>query len=262
MLNADRAVAADPTAAPIIQEGELTDPNDLYAAATAWNDPAQTIEAANADIHDGVSADQFVARAEDYVRQIFAYFTYLTVPQHARILEIGSGTGFIMEAMARALAARNVEPQTIIGLDIAEHMLAKARQRLGDRRPFGFLHYDGFDVPLPDQSLDLIYSVAALQHVPKPYVYNLFFEIHRLLKPSGFAVMHLLSFAELKIHQERWESWRDEISRQVGRRPGHWHHFYAADELATVLRIGTGFEHVDVLYDGRWTCVARSPISN
>jgi SAM-dependent methyltransferase len=234
----------------------MTD-SDLAAAAAAWNDQSQTIEAANADIHDGVSADQFIERAEEYIAQIFGHFGYVSVPQEASILEIGSGTGFIMEAMLRRLQNDGIMPRAITGLDIAEHMLAKARERLGARAPYEFLHYDGVDVPLPDASLDLIYSVAALQHVPKPYVYNLFFEIHRLLKPTGFAVVHLLSFADFAAHQQRWESWRTEVERQVRRGPGHWHHFYAVDELDAVLRVGTGFAHVDIRFDGRWTCVAQ-----
>jgi hypothetical protein len=43
MPNADRAVAADPTAAPIIQEGELIDPNDLYAAARRGTIPRKPL---------------------------------------------------------------------------------------------------------------------------------------------------------------------------------------------------------------------------
>src|SRR5207248_9678583 len=120
-----------------------------------------------------------------------AVYPYTARPPSPDCLEIGPGTGFIMEALERALTARGQAPKSITGLDIAEHMLDKARQRLGDRLPYRFLHYDGLAVPLADRSLDLIYSVASLQHVPKPYVYNLFFEIQRLLRGNGFAVFQL-----------------------------------------------------------------------
>src|SRR5260370_27016400 len=59
---------------------------DLAAAAATWNEPGKNIEVTNADIHDGVPADQFVERADDYVAQIFGHFSYVSVPQEARIL--------------------------------------------------------------------------------------------------------------------------------------------------------------------------------
>jgi O-antigen biosynthesis protein len=231
---------------------------DLQAAAATWNDPNESLESVNARIHDGVPVDQLEARADRYVQQIFSHFPYVGVPSQARCVEVGSGTGFIMQAMARALADRALAPQSIIGLDIAEHMLARARQRLGSRPPFEFLHYDGINVPLPDQSIDLIYSVAALQHVPKPYVYNLFFEIHRLLRPRGFAILHLLTFSNMA-SQERYFPWRLEVRQQVRHEAGHWHHYYSQEELDTVLRVGTGFPHSETVQSaaGIWACVAH-----
>jgi ubiquinone/menaquinone biosynthesis C-methylase UbiE len=169
-----------------------------------------------------------------------------------------------MEALERALAEQSITPQAIIGLDIAEHMLARARQRLGARLPFEFLHYDGVTVPLPDQSLDLIYSVASLQHVPKPYVYNLFFEIKRLLSPTGFAVLHLLSFDQM-IRRQNYAPWHREVARQVRNGPGMWVHFYTQEELNAVLSTGTAFAHVETLRlaNGIWTCVAhKDPASS
>ena len=123
------------------------------------------------------------------------------------------------------------------GLDIAENMLAKARERIAGKGPFQFIHYDGVHVPVSDESFDFIYSIAALQHIPKPYVYNLFFEILRILKPTGFAVFHLLSFKSLP-EQERFFPWRDEIRNQIGLGKDHWHHFYSREEVEYVVRVG------------------------
>jgi hypothetical protein len=100
-----------------------------------------------------------------------------------------------------------------------------------------------------------------MQHIPKPFAYNLFFEIQRLLAPNGFAVIHLLSFANLAQQQQHWP-WKREIDQQVGRVPGeHWHHFYSADELRQVLTVGTGYPHVHVHeHDGIWVCVRKTPL--
>jgi SAM-dependent methyltransferase len=115
-------------------------------------------------------------------------------------------------------------------------------------------------VPLPDESFDLIYSVATLQHVPKLYVYNLFFEIKRLLRPDGFAVFHVSSFKGLAV-QQRIFPWRDEIRRQINLEASHWHHFYSRDEVENVLKVGTGFDYVDVHENGGiWVCAHKNQL--
>jgi ubiquinone/menaquinone biosynthesis C-methylase UbiE len=233
---------------------------DLASAAATWNDPDESLDSVNARIHDGVALDKLRERADGYVQLMLGQFPYITLPGRPSCLEIGSGTGYIMEALNRALNLKGCPPASITGLDIAEHMLARARLRLGNKHPFRFLHYDGLTVPIADSSLDLVYSVAALQHVPKPYVYNLFFEIRRLLKPTGFAVLHLISFKHLP-EQERHSPWRDEVRRQIGRDTGHWHHFYSRAELENVLQVGTGFGSVDIRENGSiWACVHQQAL--
>jgi SAM-dependent methyltransferase len=233
---------------------------DFAAAAATWNDPNETLESVNARIHDGVPLEKLEERADSYIRGIFGHFPYVRLPNRPVCLEIGSGTGYIMEALNRELLRRLNPPGSITGLDIAENMLARASRRLSGQGPFRFLHYDGVNVPAPGESFDFIYSVAALQHVPKPYVYNLFFEVHRLLRPAGFAAFTLLSFNYLPT-QERFIRWRDEINRQIKLEVGHWHHYYSKDELDNVLKAGTGFPYVDVRdEDGIWVCAHKSPL--
>lgn len=233
--------------------------NPLTAAAATWNDPNESMESVNARIHDGVQADKLEQRADTYVSTMFELFPYIRLPRKPVCLEIGSGTGYVMEALNRELRRQANPPASISGLDIAENMLAKAKSRLGGKGPFRFLHYDGMTIPLPDASVDFIYRVAALQHVPKPYVYNLFFEMQRVIKPTGFVVVHLLSFKHLPEHQIR-APWRDEIRRQVAGLEGHWHHFYTQEELETVLKTGTGVPYVNVRESGMiWTCFHGNP---
>jgi ubiquinone/menaquinone biosynthesis C-methylase UbiE len=231
----------------------------LRSAARTWDDPIESLEATNARIHDGVPLERLAERADTYVRSIFDQFPRINVQATRRIMEIGSGTGFIMEGVDRYLRARRVKADSIAGLDIAPNMLAKAKARIGDRRPFEFILYDGLEIPVASESVDLVYSVAALQHVPKLYVYNLFLQIARILKPGGFAVMHFLAFRHIP-EQIRAEPWAVEIRRQINNETGHWHHFYAAEELQYVLRYGSGFQYVDVRDgDSLWACVSKSP---
>jgi SAM-dependent methyltransferase len=236
--------------------GNVQTETDLAAAAKVWNDPSESLESVNRRIHDGVALDSLADRAKSYVDQIFGLFPYARPKDNASIMEIGSGVGYIMQAMEDGCRERGITPRKIIGLDIAEHVIAKAKSRLGDRPRLSFVLYDGISVPLPDKSFDMIYSVAALQHVPKPYVYNLFLEIRRLLKDDGHAVIQLLGF-KLLPKQEQFLPWRDEIRNQIYRVEGHWHHFYSAEELLFVLP-ASGFKHLDIR-DGDWIWFLARP---
>lgn len=218
----------------------MTD-DDLAIAASTWNDASETDDSVRRRIHDGVPVSDLERRADHYVARMFRFFE-VELPACPECLEIGSGMGYIMEALSRKLRALDRPSFSITGLDIAENMLARAKARLPGSQ-YKFLHYDGVEVPLHDQSLDLVYSVAALQHVPKPYVYNLFFECGRLMRPGATAVFHFLGFNSLK---PRDPSWREEVNRQIGGKSGHWLHFYSKTELGAVLR-ATGFQTITLM---------------
>jgi ubiquinone/menaquinone biosynthesis C-methylase UbiE len=230
-------------------------------AAQAWNVSNETVDEVNLRIHDNTPPEGLNTRADGYVSKAFSLFDYVKL-NGGMVLDIGSGTGFIMEALDRYL-----EPQfpqrNITGLDISETMIEKAKQRLVNspalkNGTFTFAHYDGLTIPFPDDSFDLVFSVAALQHVPKPYVYNLFFEIKRVLKNDGFAIIHLLPFKHLP---NSYLPWKEEVAQQVGLAPsGHWHHYYAEQEIHYVLSHGTGLPHVNVKKDGAWTCFKKTPL--
>jgi SAM-dependent methyltransferase len=230
-------------------------------AARTWNQE-RPIEETSAVIHDFATSSQELAdRAKGYVGLLFGSYPQAVPDPDATILEVGSGLGWIMQAMNDYLVARGRNPKQIIGLDIAPNMILQAKQRLGVREPFGFQLYDGVTVPLPDKSLDLIYSVASMLHIPRPFVFNLFFEFLRLLKPDGFAVFHLLSTRALR-RQEEIQPWRNEIRNQVTGATAHWHHFYTKKELVDVLSV-TGFPFVSVKDDmggGLVCCVSSSPL--
>jgi ubiquinone/menaquinone biosynthesis C-methylase UbiE len=226
----------------------------LKTAARAWDVKAETIEDINRRIHDGVPLTDLHKRAEGYASRIMSCLPADARPTH--ILEIGPGVGFIIEAMAQRLPGSG-----FVGLDISQSMIEKAEVRMRADAPSVnacFYCYDGVTVPLSDSSFDLIYSVAALQHVPKPYVYNLFFEIKRLLTSTGLAVIHLLRFSDIA-GNEAWFPWDEEVAQQVGKprtsdrnAHGHWHHYYAVEELTAVLG-ATGFTKIEIKTEaGLW----------
>lgn len=226
-------------------------------AAAAWNVENEPLEHINRRIHDNAPIDQLHQRADRYVTTAFNRFDHPEV-MGGRVLEVGSGVGFIMEALDRHLKPK-FPNRIITGLDISASMIDKAKQRLAGSPALAqgaltFASYDGLTTPFADNTFDFIFSVAALQHVPKPYVYNLFFEMKRIMKDDGFAIVHLLPFRNLELDP----LWRDEVRQQVGlASSGHWHHFYTAEELTCALQYGTGFADVSSVDFGQWTYFSK-----
>jgi ubiquinone/menaquinone biosynthesis C-methylase UbiE len=217
----------------------------MHDAFKAWDRATEELEATEMRIHDGAPRERLRDRAHEYLDALRQRFPWSMPAPGAVVMEIGSGVGYVLEAALTELA-----PRQIIGLDVAPSMIMKAKERL--RRDavqaghVSFLLYDGVSVPLSDGSVDYVYSVATLQHVPRVYVYNLLFEIKRILSPSGFCALHLLSTSHI---QNSCFTFAQEIDNQLRGRDTHWHHFYSFDELLHVLADGLGAKQVDVVAD-------------
>jgi SAM-dependent methyltransferase len=222
----------------------MPDMPEFHPAFRTWNDAAESLESIERRIHDGVPLAKLHERASGYVNTMYDLFPR-TEPRATDIVcEIGSGLGYIMEALQK-----RCQPRLIVGLDVAPAMVRHAADRFTrdaiDSTRLQLQAYDGVRMPFKDQSIDHIYSVACLQHVPKLYVYHLFGEILRVLK-NGYAVLQFLSFAQSPVQNRVGWNFRHEIERQLEGRPGHWHHFYATEELTAVLRDGYGASAVTV----------------
>lgn len=87
------------------------------------------------------------------------------------VFEAGCGTGLLLREAAQIA-------RSAIGLDLSRGMLALARQR-GLRVVQGSLT----DVPLPSESVDLVYSMKVLPHVPP--IREALAELARLVRPGG-----------------------------------------------------------------------------
>lgn len=101
------------------------------------------------------------------MERIIGFFT-----PGARVLEIGAGTG------AQALQVRQ-QGYDIVAIDVAGSNYAKDRV-------FPIIDYDGRNVPLPDASVDVVFSSNVLEHVPD--LAQVHREIRRVLKPQGYCI--------------------------------------------------------------------------
>lgn len=198
----------------------------------------ESLDSLNRRIHDGVAVEQLAERARVYRDTMFRSVYPAAQPQVGdRVLELGPGVGWIMEALLEAFPIGE-----IVGLDISENMARRARERFGDRRA-RFEVYDGLRFPFPDGHFQVVYSCAAIQHIPKHIAFILFKELHRVLQPGGHAVLHLLStYFMPKIA----ESYEEECRVQLKGGDAHWHFFYSFDELAMILSNLIGVDDLDL----------------
>jgi len=97
-----------------------------------------------------------------------------------RILDVGCSAGFIADELRLAGAS-------VIGLDIDEPGLEKARQRFGEQ--VEFIAAVGSAMPLPDKSVDVVVFNHIYEHVPDPDA--VMTEIRRVLKDDGVVYLGL-----------------------------------------------------------------------
>jgi ubiquinone/menaquinone biosynthesis C-methylase UbiE len=100
------------------------------------------------------------------------------------ILEAGCGTGLLLAEAARV-------GRSAMGLDLSRGMLAQARQR-------GLCAVQGslLRLPLPDASVDLVYSMKVLAHVPP--IREALVELARVTRPGGHLLLEFYNPRSLR----------------------------------------------------------------
>ncbi len=156
-----------------------------------------------------------------------------------RVLEIGPGVGWIMESVLET----HPDVSAIVGLDVSPEISSAAYQRWTDRRAH-FVTYDGLRWPFSDDTFEVIYSCAAIQHVEKHWAFFIFKEAYRALKPGGHAVLHLMSVHHLPHSTVPYD---EEARHHVENRTDlWWHHYYSYDELFVLLSEVIGVDDLDI----------------
>jgi ubiquinone/menaquinone biosynthesis C-methylase UbiE len=100
------------------------------------------------------------------------------------VLEIGCGAGRLSHVLAEDFTS-------VESLDVSEDMIARARAHSPTN--VRFHQVDGSTVPLPDESVDAVFSVHVLQHLENADAVAAYLrEAHRVLRPGGTIMAHIM----------------------------------------------------------------------
>ena len=150
-------------------------------------------------------------------------------PELARLIDLGCGTGYHCAQLQAKFPGAQVT-----GIDLSGAMLAYAASRYPEGH---WLNGDAEDLPLEDQSQELIFSNFALQWCSD--LPRLCGELFRVLKPGGqlcFAVPGPQTLSELR---SAWQQVDTEV---------HVNRFYALADWQLALN-GAGFRHLELQAD-------------
>lgn len=100
-------------------------------------------------------------------------------PGQIDVLDVGCGIGNYHPLLKGAF-------HRLVGVDVSPESIDRAKERNTDVE---YLVYDGRTLPFEDTSFDIAYAICVVHHVPVPMWENFFAELHRVLKPSGRAMI-------------------------------------------------------------------------
>jgi len=142
--------------------------------------------------------DRHAALEQEIGSRLLERLEYLRRPPQ-RILDLGCGTG----SSCAELKHRYRKAQ-VIGLDRSMAMLVRTQKRSGLLRPLRAVRADFAELPLADQSVDLVFSNLAFQWCSNPTA--LFNEIRRVIAPGGMLLFSSLGVGTLNELDAAWAS--------------------------------------------------------
>ena len=133
----------------------------------------------------GDAYEPYVGRWSRRVADVFLPWT--RAPKRASWLDVGCGTGALIE---RILA--NCAPRSVKGLDPSEGFIGLAGENISDPR-VGLAVGDAREIPSPNDVFEVVVSGLVLNFVPEPA--KAAAEIARVLKRGGVAAAYVWDYA-------------------------------------------------------------------
>jgi SAM-dependent methyltransferase len=135
------------------------------------------LDAATQERLAGVLETRGTDPRQQAMRQVF--LDDIAFPAEARVLEVGCGTGVLTRPLARQPGVGSV-----VGVDPAPFLLAKARELAADLANVAFEEADGRSLPFDDAAFDVVVFDSTLSHVPGPE--RAVAEAYRVLRAGGW----------------------------------------------------------------------------
>jgi len=143
--------------------------------------------------------------------------------QPTRILDVGAGTGFCSQHLARRYAGAEIHV-----LDFAYNMLLQAKAHAGwwqrFRHRYRFIGGDAEQLPLADGSMDMLVSSLAIQWCND--LDKVFAEFRRVLAPGGMLMFTTFGPDTLKELRASWAKVDGEV---------HVNHFFDMHDVGDAL---------------------------
>lgn len=110
------------------------------------------------------------------------------IKKGAKILEVGCGTGLSTRHIAKKYDAR------VVGIDISEKMIRKAKERNRQLENAEFLVADAQELPFKDNTFDIVFTESVISLVPNQL--KAVKEFRRVAKPGGYIGLNEVTWAK------------------------------------------------------------------
>ena len=128
---------------------------------------------------------------------------YCSLPQGARVLDVGCGTG----RWVRRLEKHGL---SVVGIDQSSEMLSLARKR-GTLSPM--VSGEVQNLPFRDESFECVSAVTVIQHIPPQEQVRALSEMVRVLRPGGYLfLIELIRGHGLHVFSRLPEDWIGQVS--------------------------------------------------
>jgi SAM-dependent methyltransferase len=116
---------------------------------------------------------------QNHCRMVDAHWEALGCPEPFRILDVGTGPGGLLSALADHYAAKGIQTE-LMGVDLSEDYVAMAQQRLGDRAQV--MHGDATALDMEDARFDVATTTLMMHHLPPPIRAKMVIELGRVCR--------------------------------------------------------------------------------
>lgn len=140
----------------------------------------ESINATKQSFENSFSEAIFYNKQTQDENHLQAILDFLPIPPCMKILDLGSGSGYLSFAIAQ-----HYPNASVVGLDIVDQTLKDNQKEIDKKgiRNLRFISYNGVDFPFADNTFDLVVSRYALHHFPD--INKSLSEVFRVLTETG-----------------------------------------------------------------------------